>query len=83
MPASSGASHGLSAFVTLVIGAMLSKYVWQLVPSLGEVSLLAIVTIRSLTGAEIPVSEQIAGMVVVMIALSFVWGVVYHVGRHG
>jgi hypothetical protein len=82
MPASSGASHGLSAFITLIIGAMLSKYVWQLAPPIGEVSLLAIGVVRSLTGAAIPVNEQIAGMVVVMVALSFVWGIVYHVGRH-
>lgn len=82
MPASSGASHGLSAFITLIIGAMLSKYVWQLLPSLGELSLLVIGVVRSSTGAEIPANEQTAGMVVVMIALSFVWGIVYHVGRH-
>jgi len=38
--------------------------------------------IRSTTGIEVPVSEQFAGMVVVMVALSFVWGIFYHYGRH-
>jgi hypothetical protein len=82
MPASSGASHGIAAFLSLVVGAILSKYVWQLLPSVGEASLLAITLVRSTTGAEIPLNEQMAGMVIVMIALSFVWGVVYHIGRH-
>lgn len=82
MPASSGASHGLAAFVTLIIGAVLSKYVWQLLPPLGQLSLFTIRTIQSLTGAAIPVNEQIAGMAVVMVLLSFVWGVVYHFSRH-
>lgn len=82
MPVSSGASHGLASFVTLIIGAVFSKYIWQLLPPLGELSLYVISTIRSLTGADIPLNEQIAGMMIVMVILSFVWGVVYHVGRH-
>jgi len=82
MPASSGASHGLAAFVTLIIGAVLSKYVWQLLPPLGEVALFVMVTVVSLTGADVPIDEQIAGTAVVMVLLSFLWGVVYHVGRH-
>lgn len=82
MPASSGASHGAAAFVTLIIGAILSKYVWQVLPPIGELSLFVMGRIKSLTGADIPVNEQIAGMVVVMIGLSFVWGVVYHIGKH-
>jgi hypothetical protein len=38
--------------------------------------------IRSTTGVDLPVNEQFAGMVVVMVALSFAWGIVYHFGRH-
>jgi hypothetical protein len=82
MPASSGASHGLAAFGTLIIGTILSKLVWDVLPPLGEVSLFTIKRIRELTGAEIPVNEQFAGAVVVMVGLSFLWGVIYHVGRH-
>jgi hypothetical protein len=83
MPAKTGASHGIAAFVTLLIGTTLSKFVWDVVPPLGEVSLLAIESVQSATGAEIPVSEQFAGAVVVMVGLSFLWGIVYHFGRHG
>ena len=82
MPASSGASHGFAAFGSLIIGAIMSKYVWQLAPPIGEVSLATIQTIQSITGADLPTSEQFAGAVVVMIGLSSVWGVVYHISRH-
>lgn len=82
MPATSGASHGLAAFVSLIIGAILSKYVWQLLPPVGEVALFVMVTVRSLLGVDVPIDEQLAGTAVVMVLLSFLWGVVYHVGRH-
>jgi hypothetical protein len=82
MPAKTGASHGLAAFVTLLVGTMLSKFVWDLLPPLGELSLRTIQTIHSLTGIEIPVSEQFAGTIVVMVGLSFLWGIAYHLGRH-
>jgi|AntRauTorcE11898_2_1112593.scaffolds.fasta_scaffold22367_2 uncharacterized membrane protein YoaK (UPF0700 family) len=81
MAATSGALHGLSAFVTIIVGAMLSKYVWQIAPPLGELSLLLIRIIEPLTGAAIPVNRQFAGMVLVMAVLSFVWGIAYHLKR--
>jgi hypothetical protein len=83
MPATTGGSHALSAFATLVIGTMVSKYLWSYAPPLGEASLAAIGVIRSLTGADIPVNQQFAGTLVVMVSLSFLWGIAYHVGRHG
>lgn len=82
MPASSGASHGLAAFATLIVGSMLSKFIWELIPPLGQLSLSTIQLIRATTGANIPISEQFAGTVVVMIGLSFFWGVIYHISRH-
>lgn len=82
MAGTSGASHGLAAFVTLLIGTILSKFVWDLAPPVGEVALLTTDLIRSSLGIGIPVNEQFAGTLVVMVALSFVWGVVYHLGRH-
>lgn len=82
MPAASGASHGLSAFVTLIIGALLSKYVWELVPPLGSLSLAAVHLIEATTGTQLPGEEQLAGTLVVMVSLSVLWGVGYHIGRH-
>ena len=82
MPASSGASHGFAAFASVLIGAIMSKYVWQLVPPVGEISLLAIEIIQFFTGTNLPTNEQFAGTIVVMFGLSFVWGIVYHIRRH-
>lgn len=82
MPASSGVSHSFAAFGSLIIGAIMSKYIWQLAPPIGEISLVAVQLLQSLTGANLPTTEQFAGTIVVMIGLSFLWGVVYHVGRH-
>ncbi|MDS0223151.1 hypothetical protein NDI54_17540 [Haloarcula sp. S1AR25-5A] len=82
MPTKTGGSHALATFVTLILGALLSKYIWELVPPLGDLSLRVMTFITAVTGASIPTSEQFAGTVVVMVGISFVWGVVYHLGRH-
>lgn len=82
MPATTGLSHGVAAFTTLIIGTILSKWIWKLLPPLGEVSLFVIGAIRSVTGADIPVNQEFAGTIVVMLGLSFIWGVIYHFGRH-
>ena len=82
MPAKTGASHAVSAFVTLIVGTMLSKYLWNAAPTLGEASVTAINVIRSTTGASIPHNREFAGVVVVMVGLSLLWGIMYHIGRH-
>jgi hypothetical protein len=83
MPATTGGSHALSSFATLIVGTMLSKYLWSYAPPLGEASVAVIQLVRSVTGASLPLDQQFAGTVVVMVSLSFVWGIVYHFGRHG
>jgi hypothetical protein len=82
MPAKTGASHGIAAFVTLLVGTVLSKYVWAIAPPLGDLSLATVRTLRSQLGLAVPVSEEFAGALVVMFGLSFLWGIVYHFGRH-
>jgi hypothetical protein len=82
MPAKTGSSHALSAFVTLIVGTVLSKYLWTYAPPLGDVSLAVVRFVHSTTGARVPIDEQFAGSLAVMVGLSFVWGVVYHLGRH-
>lgn len=82
MPAKTGASHGFAAFATLLVGTMLSKFVWDLLPPLGEISLLTMEFLNEQVGIDVPTSEQFAGTIVVMVVLSFAWGVVYHFGRH-
>lgn len=82
MPATTGASHGFAAFATLIIGTVLSKFVWEVLPPLGQLSLTVIEFVQRTTGAGIPTSKQFAGALIVMIVLSFFWGVIYYVGRH-
>lgn len=83
MTVKSGMSHGFAAFGTLICGSILSKFIWEFIPPLGELALLSISTLQSLTGADIPVSERFAGTIIVMVGLSFLWGIIYHIGRHG
>lgn len=82
MPTKTGASHGIAAFVTLLIGTMLSKFVWDILPPVGELSLTAMTFLNTQIGLDVPTSERFAGTIVVMAVLSFLWGVVYHVGRY-
>jgi hypothetical protein len=82
MPAKSGASHGVAAFTTLVVGTVFSNFVWTLLPPLGELSLLVFRTLDARLGLAFPVNEQFAGTVVVMVGLSTMWGVLYHFSRH-
>lgn len=82
MPAKTGGSHAIASAVTFVVGTVLSKYIWSVAPPLGEVALTSMTILRSATSLPVPVNDQSAGTMVVMIALSFVWGVVYHFSRH-
>lgn len=82
MPAKTGGSHAIASFVTLIVGTMFSKYLWDIAPPIGQLSLTVISTVRELSGAAIPVNEQFAGQVVIMVGLSFAWGILYHLNRH-
>lgn len=82
MPAKAGASHGFAAFGTLIIGTMLSKFVWDVLPPLGELSVQTMTLLNEQAGINVPTSEQFAGTVVVMVGLSFTWGLIYHLSRH-
>ncbi|WP_276272150.1 hypothetical protein [Haloarcula litorea] len=82
MPAKTGGSHALASFVTLVVGTVLSKYIWAVSPDLKAASTAATVTAERVAGVSFPYSDQFAGVVVLMVGISFVWGVLYHVTRH-
>jgi hypothetical protein len=64
----------------MILGTVLSKYVWTYTPSLAEASVTVGQVLAAATGATF--SRQLAGTLVVMVGLSFVWGVVYHLARH-
>ena len=79
MPAKTGGSHALAAFVSMVVGTVLSKYIWTYTPPLAKVGAAVGDGLRAVTG--VGLSHQQAGALVVVLALSFAWGVVYHVAR--
>ncbi|WP_251342112.1 hypothetical protein [Haloplanus halophilus] len=81
MPAKTGASHALSAFVSLIVGTMLSKYIWTYTPPLAEAGAVAGRHLSAVVGT--PLSRDVTGGLVVVLLLSFVWGVLYHFARHG
>jgi hypothetical protein len=81
MPAKTGGSHALAALVSMIVGTVLSKYVWSYAPPLAEAA--AVVGVLLTRAAGVPFSRDLAGAMVVMAGLSFVWGFLYHVGRHG
>lgn len=80
--AQNGGSHAVGTLLVFVVGSLLSKYVWELTPPLAEAARLLMTTTRSLTTIPLPVNDQMAGTVVVMIGLSFIWGVGYQLKRH-
>ncbi|WP_251328772.1 hypothetical protein [Haloplanus pelagicus] len=80
MPAKTGASHALSAFVSLIVGTVLSKYVWTYTPPLAEAGAVAGRHLSGLIGT--PIAPETTGGLVVVLLLSFVWGVIYHLARH-
>lgn len=83
MPARTGGSHALASFATFIVGTVLSRYLWEYMPPLGEASLAVVGMLRATLGAPIPTSERVAGTLLLMVGLSFAWGVVYHLQRHG
>jgi len=82
MPTKSGLSHGLAALGSLVVGSMLAEVVWTVVPPVARLSLFAVRLLRTTAGVTLPGGERFAGTLVVVAALAFCWGVLYHLGRH-
>lgn len=80
MPAKTGGSHALSAFVSMVVGTVLSKYIWEFAPPLAAVGEAVGAAVEAVTGASMP--RELTGALVVVVGLSFAWGVVYHLMRH-
>jgi len=79
MPTKTGGSHALGAFVSMIVGTVLSKYIWTYTPPLARVGAAVGDFLRAVTG--VGFSHQQAGALVVVLTLSFAWGVVYHVLR--
>jgi hypothetical protein len=80
VPAKTGLSHSLGYLVSVVVGGLLVQHVLAYVPSSRRVSRAAGALLATVT--DVPVSEEVAGMLLVATLLTGVWGVGYHLYRH-
>jgi len=79
MPAKSGSSHALAAITSVMLGSVLGSYIKthsEMVK--GFTNTVGAFLTESIG---VPIHEDIAGMILVIAAISFVWGVVYHYAR--
>jgi len=80
MPAKTGASHSFGYLVSVLVSGLLIEHILTYVPSSRRVSRLAGDLMTSYTN--VPVSEEVAGMLLVAAVLIGVWGVGFHLYRH-
>lgn len=80
MPAKSGLSHGFAAFMSIILGSIISNYLsahetifTNITQTTGELVISALGLNQSRT---------VAGMLLISSVLAFLWGMTYHVARH-
>lgn len=81
MPTKSGGSHALASFVSILMGGVLESYLSIHAPVVHGITEKFGSFLIEQTG--LPVTERIAGILLITIILSFIWGFFYHIGRHG
>ena len=80
MPATTGGSHSFAAFTSMIVGTVISKYVWNAAPPFAKASETAGELLLDVTG--VAYSPQFVGSLFLASGLAFVWGVLYHLARH-
>lgn len=80
MPAKTGASHAFGYFVSLLVGGLLVEHILTYIPSSRYISRRA-GTLLS-TYMNVPVSEGVAGMLLITGILTGIWGVGFHLYRY-
>lgn len=81
MPAKSGASHALAAFLSIVLGSVLSNVLSAHTTVIRDVSRSTGGVISAVPGMSLP--DTVTGFLLVAIVISFLWGIAYHFARHG
>ena len=80
MPAKSGAAHSLGYLVCIVASGFLNEYILAYVPPFRELSRIAGNLLQAYL--DVPVEEELAGVLLGVGVLLAVWGAGYHVFRN-
>lgn len=80
MPAKTGASHTFGYFISLLVGGLLVEHILTYVPSSRYISRRAGELLSTYT--DVPVSEEVAGMLLIAGVLTGIWGIGFHLYRY-
>ena len=80
MPAKTGASHTFGYFLSLLVGGLLIEHILAYIPPSRHISR----RVGELLSAymNVPVSEGVAGMLLITGILTGIWGVGFHLYRY-
>ena len=81
----SGASHALASIITMVIGAAITEYLRRYFPSFFRIleSMARFVSKFIYNKTNINIPPIYFTPVFVIFTLAFIWGMLYHLIRHG
>ena len=80
MPAKTGASHTFGYFISVIVGSLLVEHILTYIPPSRYVSRRVGELVSTYT--TFPVSEEVAGMLLIAGLLTGLWGVGFHLYRY-
>lgn len=81
MAATSGASHGIAAFICILISGLINDLLGRYATAFTDLGGALGETVTGVLGVSLPATT--IGHLLVATSLAFVWGVAYHYRRHG
>ncbi|WP_136686787.1 ribonuclease P Rpr2/Rpp21/SNM1 subunit family protein [Halorhabdus amylolytica] len=81
MPAKTGASHAVAAFVSILLGGLISDLLGTYATAFTDLGRVIGRPVASTIGLAIPATTT--GHLLIATVLAFGWGVAYHYARHG
>lgn len=81
MAITSGSSHASAAFVSILLGSVIS----ELLGTHGGLFYRGAALVGNRVGRYlgVPLAPETVGLLTIAVVLSFLWGVAYHHARHG
>lgn len=80
MPAKTGASHTVGYFISVVVGSLLVEHILTYIPPSRIISRRVGVFLSAYTS--VPISEEVAGMLLITGILTGIWGIGFHLYRY-